>query len=174
MTISERCGPMDIAIREAMERDYVALGAIIDEVDRIHRDALPERFKTSGGPPRERDYILNAIRSSGVGLFVAQTESRLVGFVHVVIRNVPDISILVPRRYAVVENLAVTEKHRRSGIGLALMERAEEWARAKGATSIELNVYAFNKAAQGFYRELGYEILSHRMTKPLSHTSGME
>jgi ribosomal protein S18 acetylase RimI-like enzyme len=47
------------------------------------------------------------------------------------------------------------------------MERAEEWARAKGATSIELNVYAFNEIAQRFYRELGYEILSHRMTKAL-------
>lgn len=158
---------MDITIREATERDYAALCAIIDEVDRIHQDALPERFKASGGPTRERDYVLSAIRSSAVGLFVAQTESRLVGLVHVVIKNVPDIPILVPRCYAVVENLAVTEEHRRSGIGLALMERAEECARAKGATSIELNVYAFNEVAQRFYRELGYEILSHRMTKAL-------
>jgi len=158
---------MDIAIRKAAERDYQALCAIIEQVDRIHRDALPERFRCSNGPPREREYILNAIRSPDIDLFVAQTESSLVGFVHVAIRNAPDIPILVPRRYAVVENLAVREEHRRSGIGLALMERAEEWARAKGATSIELNVYDFNKVAQRFYQDLGYEILSHRMTKAL-------
>lgn len=158
---------MNIAIREATERDYEALCAIIEQVDSIHRDALPERFKSPNGPPREREYILNAIRSPDVDIFVAQTESRLVGFVHVVIRQVPDVPILVPRRYAVVENLAVGEEHRRIGIGLALMERAEEWARAKGVTSIELNVYAFNRVAQRFYQKLGYEILSHRMTKAL-------
>lgn len=158
---------MDIAIREATERDYEALSAIIEQVDSIHRDALPERFKHSNGPPREREYILNALRSPGVDILVAQTESRLVGFVHVVIRNVRESPILVRRRYAVVENLAVREEHRRMGIGLALMERAEDWARAKGATSIELNVYAFNDVAQGFYRKLGYETLSCRMTKPL-------
>jgi ribosomal protein S18 acetylase RimI-like enzyme len=158
---------MDIAIREAKERDYAALCAIIDQVDRIHQNALPARFKNSGGPSRELEYVVNAIRSSEVGLFVAQKNGYLVGLVHVVIRTVHDIPILVPRRYAVVENLAVTEEHRRGGIGLALMERAEEWARAKGATSVELNVYAFNRVAQRFYRQLGYEILSHRMTKPL-------
>lgn len=158
---------MDIAIRKATERDYEALCTIIEQVDSIHRDALPERFKGPDGPSREREYVLNAIRSSDVDIFVAQTESRLAGFVHIVIKTVPDIPILVPRRYAVVENLAVREEHRRSGIGLALMERAEDWARANGATSIELNVYAFNKVAQRFYRELGYEILSHRMTKAL-------
>jgi ribosomal protein S18 acetylase RimI-like enzyme len=158
---------MDIAIREATERDYEALCAIIEQVDSIHQDALPKRFKDSNGPPREREYILNAIRSPDVDIFVAETESGLVGFVHVMIRNVPDIPILVPRRHAVVENLAVREEHRRIGIGLALMERAEDWARAKGATSIELNVYAFNDVAQRFYRKLGYETLSCRMTKPL-------
>jgi ribosomal protein S18 acetylase RimI-like enzyme len=158
---------MDITIREATERDYEALCEIIDQVDRIHQEALPARFKGSDGPPREREYIVNAVRSSDVGLFVAQKENQLAGLVHVVIRNVPDIPILVPRRYAVVENLAVRERHRRTGIGLALMESAEEWARAKGATSIELNVYAFNKVAHRFYRELGYEILSHRLTRAL-------
>lgn len=158
---------MDIAIREAKEQDYESLCGIIDQVDSIHEGALPERFKGSGGRPREREYIVNAIRSAAVGLFVAQKESDLVGLVHVVIRDVPDIAILVPRRYAVVDNLAVREDQRRGGVGLALMERAEEWARTKGATSIELNVYAFNKVAQRFYRELGYEILSHRMTKTL-------
>ena len=158
---------MDIAIREATERDYEDLCVIIDQVDTIHRNALPERFKRSGGPPRKREHIVTAIRSADIGLFVAEKEGHLVGLVHVVIRDAPNIPILVPRRYAVVENLAVREGHRRAGIGLALMERAEKWAQTKGATSIELNVYAFNQAAQRFYRELGYEILSHRVTRTL-------
>lgn len=158
---------MDIAIREATAGDYEALCIIMHEVDRMHRDALPQRFRTPDGPARERDYVMNAIRSPDVGLFVAEKAGQLVGFLHAIVRHTSDIPILVPRRYVVIDNLAVTEEHRRSGIGRALMEKAEAWARAKGATSIELNVYAFNQTAKRFYQELGYKIVSHRMTKSL-------
>jgi ribosomal protein S18 acetylase RimI-like enzyme len=158
---------VEIVIREATEGDYEALCAIIEEVDRMHRDALPERFKASGGPARQRDYIVNAIRAPDVGLFVAETRDQVVGFVHVIVKDAPPVPICVPRRYASVDNLAVRRAHRRSGIGIALMKRAEAWARSKGATSIELTVYAFNQPAQDFYRRLGYETLSHKMSRSL-------
>jgi ribosomal protein S18 acetylase RimI-like enzyme len=32
---------------------------------------------------------------------------------------------------------------------------------------MELNVYDFNRPAMAFYETLGYEILSHRLIKPL-------
>jgi ribosomal protein S18 acetylase RimI-like enzyme len=158
---------MAIVIREATEGDYEALCTVIDQVDQLHRDNLPQRFNVASGPVRTRQFILNAVNAPDIGLFVADVERTLAGFIQVIVRDVPDTPILVPRRYAVVDNLAVTEEYRRSGIGRALMETAEAWAKAKGATSIELNVYAFNQTAERFYRELGYEILSHRMTKSL-------
>jgi ribosomal protein S18 acetylase RimI-like enzyme len=105
-----------------------------------------------------------------VGLFVAEVSGQLVGFVHVLVKEVPPIPIFVPRRYASVDNLAVKSVHRRSGVGRALMKRAEAWATSKGATSIELTVYAFNQPAQDFYRTLGYETLSHHMVKSISGT----
>jgi ribosomal protein S18 acetylase RimI-like enzyme len=158
---------MAIVIREATEGDYEALCVIIEEVDKMHRHALPRRSKASEGPVRPRRYILNAIRAPDVGLFVAEIEGQVGGLVHLTVKDVPDIPILVPRRYAYVENLAVKRAHRRGGVGRALMDRARAWATAKGATSIELNVYAFNQPAQDFYRKLGYETLSHYMRKSL-------
>ena len=158
---------MDVVIRAAVDRDYEALCEIIDEVDQLHRERLPTRFQVADGPVRTRDFILNAIHAADVGLFVAQSGKSLAGFVHVVVRDTPEIPILVQRSYAVVDSLAVREDHRRGGIGRALMDKAEAWARAEGATSIELNVYAFNKPAIAFYRSLGYEVLSQRMTKRL-------
>ena len=158
---------MEVDIREAAERDYQSLCLIIGEVDGMHRDALPEWFRAPDGPSRQRGYIRDLIRAPDVGLFVAETAGDLVGFVHVVLRDTPDISILVPRRYAVIDNLVVKHGSRQQGIGRALMGRAEAWARARGASSMELTVYAFNQAAQRFYRELGYTVLSHKMTKPL-------
>ena len=45
------------------------------------------------------------------------------------------------------------------------MEKMQAWAIAKGATSIELNVYEFNEAAISFYESLGYQALSRKMSK---------
>jgi len=158
---------MEILIRAAEERDYNALCEIMDEVDRLHRENLPERFKAAAGPVRTQDYIYNAIQAPDVGFFVAEFEGAVVGFVHLVLRDTLEVPIFVQRRYAVVDSLAVRQEHRRSGVGRALMERAHAWARTKGATSIELNVYAFNRVAERFYRKLGYEILSRRMSRSL-------
>lgn len=156
---------MSLVIREAVEGDYEALCEIIDQVDELHRDKLPRRFRAAEGPVRTREFISNAIDAPDIGLFVAEIEPALTGFVHVIIRKTPDIPILVPRRYAVVDNLAVRTEHRRHGIGHALMERVQTWARAQGATSIELRAYAFNRPAIDFYRKLGYDIVSHHMTR---------
>jgi diamine N-acetyltransferase len=48
------------------------------------------------------------------------------------------------------------------------MDKVHEWAIAKGATAIELNVYEFNKTAISFYQRLGYETLSRKMSKVLN------
>ena len=160
---------MAAAIREATEEDYEELCEIIGQVDGLHQGRLPQRFKVAAGPVRTWKFVLNAIRDPNVGLFVAESECRLAGFIHVIVRDTPDIPILVSRRYAVVDSLAVREGMRRDGIGRALMQRAHAWAQERGATSLELNVYAFNRPALAFYRELGYEIVSHRMSKSL-HT----
>ena len=101
------------------------------------------------------------------GLFVAHAEGEILGFVQVSIHATLPFPILVPRRVALVENLAVREGFRRAGIGRALMDRAQRWAEEKGADDIELTVYEFNQVAILFYQSLGYSTSSHRMDKRL-------
>jgi ribosomal protein S18 acetylase RimI-like enzyme len=47
------------------------------------------------------------------------------------------------------------------------MDQAHEWAIAKGAVDIELNVFEFNQPALAFYRALGYETSTRRMVRNL-------
>ncbi len=47
------------------------------------------------------------------------------------------------------------------------MDKMQEWAIARGATSIELNVYEFNVTAISFYERLGYQTFSRKMSKEL-------
>ena len=48
----------------------------------------------------------------------------------------------------------VSERHRRRGIGTALLREAEEWARTVGVRKLELHVFPHNDAAIAALREL--------------------
>jgi ribosomal protein S18 acetylase RimI-like enzyme len=43
----------------------------------------------------------------------------------------------------------------------------DEWAMVKGAVAIELNVHKFNRGAISFYRKLGYNTVSEKLSKLL-------
>jgi ribosomal protein S18 acetylase RimI-like enzyme len=139
----------------------------MEQVDALHRENLPHLFQKPAGPVRDREYIVSLIDDEHVGLFVAETSAGLVGFVHVMVRETPPIPLFVPRRFAIVDNLGVDPEFRQSGVGRALMARAQTWARRKGAASVELNVYEFNQPAIMFYEKLGYKSAARRMSLPL-------
>lgn len=159
---------MEVSIRKATAEDYNPLCALFDEVDVLHRGNLPHLFQKPNGPVREQDYYGGLIADENVGLFVAEIGEKLVGFVHAVIRDAPAIPVFVPRRYAIVDGIGVKLGFQNHGMGRMLMDTVHEWAMAKGATSIELNVYEFNKTAIAFYERLGYETLSRKMSKALN------
>ena len=158
---------MGVHIRPATSRDYDELCEIIEEVDGLHREQLPHLFQKPDGPIREWTYYMAQLKEEDIAWFVAELKGQLAGFVHVEMRDTPPIPIVVPRRVAIVDNLAVRQGMRRAGIGRALMQRAEQWARQRGADDIELTVYEFNQAAIAFYRSLGYETSNRRMDKRL-------
>lgn len=158
---------MQVAIRAATARDLEALLPIIEEVDALHREHVPHVFQKPHGPARDDEYLLGVLADESVGLYVAHAGGEILGFVHVAIRDTPPIPILVPRRVAIVENLAVVEGYRRRGVGRSLMRRAERWAEDKGAGELELNVFEFNQEAISFYHSLGYDTSSRRMGKRL-------
>jgi ribosomal protein S18 acetylase RimI-like enzyme len=159
---------MEVSIHKATAEDYNTLCELFDEADALHRGTLPHIFQKPNGPVRERDYYWGLIADENVGLFVAEVGEKLVGFVHAVIRDAPAISVFVPRRYAIVDGIGVKSEFQNHGIGRMLMDTVHEWAIAKGATSIELNVYEFNKTAIAFYQRLGYETLSRKMSRALN------
>ena len=158
---------MEFIIRHAERGDYDAICAICEGGDRIHRDNMPHLFRKPEGPARSKGYIQSLLEDPHVALLVAEARGKLVGFINVMLLRSANIPIMVPRQYAVIDNLAVDDGYRRYGIGRALMTRAEAWAKEKGATSVELNVYRFNQPAQKLYETIGYEEVSVKMSKRL-------
>lgn len=154
-------------IRQATPKDYIPLCELFDEIDALHRDKLPGMFQKTDGPVRERAYYLSIVADENIGFFIAEAGPGLVGFVHTIFRDAPTFPVFVPRKIAVVDSLVVKAGFRQQGLGEMLMDKAQEWAIAKGATSMELNVYEFNQTAISFYERLGYQTYSRRMQKEL-------
>lgn len=154
-------------IRRAAPQDCDDLCMLIDQVDALHRNNQPEVFRKPIGPVRDREYVLALIADDNVGLFVAEVDGALGGMIHAFVRDTPDIPVLVPRRFVMIDNMVVREDWRGRGLGRALITTVHQWAIEKGATSVELNVYDFNQQARDFYESMGYEVVRHSMSRPL-------
>jgi len=158
---------VQFSIREATLGDAEGLCRCYDELDTLHCEAMPGLFQAAEGPARSEEFFSRIFTNENTALFVAESGGQVIGFVIVSVQETPDISILVPRRYASIVDLAVRCEFRRRGVGRALMEQAQAWARDKGAAQVELNVFEFNQEAIAFYEAMGYGPVVRRMWRAL-------
>ena len=149
---------MDFLVREAHREDYEQLDGLFADLDVVHRQALPAIFQEAGRPARSKKYIFDIITNENAALFIAECNGQIVGFIQLLIKETPNIPIMVPRRYVVIDDLLVKENFRRFGVAKSLVTRVHEWALANDISQVELNVWEFNKIAVTFYEKIGYHI----------------
>lgn len=73
------------------------------------------------------------------------------------LRQIP--SLMLGEAEAELLALVVDEKARRSGVGRALMEKAEAWTRERGCRLLRLRTQVKRLDAHAFYERLGYALL---------------
>lgn len=99
----------------------------------------------------ERRYLRAQRRHPDAAVLVAEVPDGIVGRLsiardpHPASAHVADLGLMV------------AEDYRRRGIGRALMQAAETWAREVGVRKIELHVFPYNTAAVALYESLGYQ-----------------
>ena len=91
--------------------------------------------------------------------YTAVLDEEPIGFVIVEMRAFYSI----PQGY--VSSIYVDKKHRRMGVSSQLLERAERWAKSKGAYSLTLDVSLVNEKALSAYEASGYTETRVQMEK---------
>jgi RimJ/RimL family protein N-acetyltransferase len=141
---------MTFRVREAEPGDAAALVSLASAVGAEPEGWLlsDERWRSVGD---ERRYVRAVRRSDAGAVLVAVAESGIVGRLSIARDPHPS------SRHVADVGLMVAASHRRRGIGRALLESAEAWARSAGVTKIELHVFPYNEAAIALYESLDYE-----------------
>jgi ribosomal protein S18 acetylase RimI-like enzyme len=116
-------------------------------------------------------YILERCNEYYGKVFVAEVDRRVVGFVCVWARVRPTEPDEPPTEYAYISDLVVLAPFRQCGLGRALLERAEGYAREQKAAMIRIGVLAQNVIAKQLYLDVGFTERRIELSKGLSGES---
>lgn len=157
----------DVTVRPARpdDRDFV-LGL----VPRLHDFVLPP-WRTAAQLDRsERDELTRAFDAIDGGalpademLIVAELAGRRAGFLHALTRA----DFFEQRPAGHVSTIVVAPEAEGRGVGRALLDAAESWARSRGYPTLGLNVFERNARARAAYERSGFALETLRYVKRL-------
>lgn len=105
-----------------------------------------------------RRFLADFTSSSHSFLFVAVLDDETIGFISGDLRE--GSPTFHPKTWASVDDVYVAPEYRSLGVGRALLDNVESWAREKGASGISLQVAAANERGRNFYERLGFREVS--------------
>jgi ribosomal protein S18 acetylase RimI-like enzyme len=151
-----------VAIRSAIPADRAFLSTLANRLADFDRPAWRSHAEIADGDRRALFEALDSPRP-GTELFVAEFEGAPAGCL--LMWTLEDY--FSEQWHAHVSVLAVTAAAEGRGVGRALMDHAETWARQRGHASITLSVFEGNRRAQALYERAGYATEMRRMIKLL-------
>ena len=157
---------MDVTVRKATLQDFEAICRLYNQCDLLHHRERPQEFKHVEPSVRKRDYIEELIEGDDSCLHVATLNAEVVGLVDSRIKDFQH-PLLVLESIGRILVIVVDEAYRNRGIGEVLLKQAHRWLRERGITDVELNAYAFNRAALRLYEKMGYSVKSHTLHRQL-------
>jgi GNAT superfamily N-acetyltransferase len=109
--------------------------------------ASPGSVPPDWDPVRARQALAEAIADQAAAVLVAEHRGQLLGLCTAYL----ELNSVRFGQRCWIEDLAVSPEHRSQGIGGALLGAAEQWARERGATHLELDTGLARTDAQRFY-----------------------
>lgn len=132
---------------------------LVKENDSIPLADLAGQLGYPSTPEQITNRLVGIFARPDQAVFVAEVDGRLAGWVHVFACPTVELDL-----YAEVGSLVVDQELRGRGIGKALMEEAEAWARQRGINEIRLRSNVIRNEAHQFYETIGYKRIKSQFT----------
>ena len=126
----------ETVIREALPADAPALA-------RLNRTAMGYDYPED----QTADRLAAILQDSRCKIFMAESAGQVAGYLHL-----EDYQLLYADSMKNIMGIAVDPNRRRQGLGRALLEAGEAWAREQGAAGVRLVSGESRQGAHAFYR----------------------
>jgi len=141
-----------IEYRKATIEDIDAINKLFYELDTDAINMQPEHFQRGS---RSFEYLSGLINDDKTVFLLAVIDEIIIGFSLLFEKETAKINLLVPCRYAYIQDFIVSENYRNKGVGTKLMEESKQWAKNRQLAYLRLSVLPGNKNAQRFYNRHG-------------------
>jgi GNAT superfamily N-acetyltransferase len=159
-------------IRSANEQDIDTLISLYIAFHEFHAQGLPERLRI----PEQYDVVelrtslKRVIAGEESAIFLALVDEMAVGLAEVYLRHdEPDALVMVRPAYGYLQSLMILDIYRHHGFGTLLVAACEQWARERGASEMQLNMWEFEAGPLRFYESIGYKTLRRTLIKAISN-----
>lgn len=152
-------------IRRATSADAEAVASLNADVQALHAEALPWRFKPPGPatfPPAEARALIAKPENI---IFVAdiQMARATVGYVYAEVVRREETPFTYAHESVYIHHIAVRPEFRERDVGEALLDAVRAAAAERKIDLITLDVWSFNAAARSFFRRNGFTIYNERL-----------
>ncbi len=135
------------------------------QVHNLHVNWRNDIFKNSQNVMNE-ERLKQLVDSQEI--FVAIKNNEIIGFMIIAIKDKTDNPILFPKKYLVIDTIAVDENYRRQGVGTKLIKYAEEIGVDLECTDLYLTVNPENEIAINSYEKQGFKVKNIVYSKTIS------
>lgn len=150
-------------IRRATTADAEAVSSLNADVQSLHAENLPFRFKPPGPatfPPAEAAALLGKPETI---MFVAEIYGVPVGYIYAEHMKRPETPFTYAHELIYVHHISVRPKFREKDMGEALLDAVRGAAAVLKIDLITLDVWSFNNKARSFFRRNGFTIYNERL-----------
>jgi GNAT superfamily N-acetyltransferase len=144
-----------VVIRQAVASDREAVGDLFKEMFDFHKERDPHFSRSNNGHEVFANWFVRQIAESESLPLVAEVEGEVVGYSLGIIRK--HSPVFQRRNYGEINDIAVTERYRRLGIGQKFFGRTREWFHSRGIERIEVRVASTNEVSLAFWRKMGFQ-----------------
>ncbi|WHY84655.1 GNAT family N-acetyltransferase [Neobacillus novalis] len=153
---------MDYEIRVASLNHFEKIKPIHKEVHDLHVKGRPDKYNPTNNT-LDFNYFKSLVDDKDSIIYIIENDVKIIAFTFLRKYQTAHRETVVKKEYVFMEDLGVTEKFRGEGLGKLLFNKALEFTKEVGATSLELGVWEFNEQAIKFYEAMGMKTQARKM-----------
>lgn len=158
---------MPVHIKEASPADAAAIAALSSDVQRLHADAYPRRFKQPVDDKTFTEELAVLLQNPNSFAYLARDHDAPVGYILAEIIRRSETLRLLAHEMIYVHHMSVRPGSQRKGIGGSLLDACKAKGRSLGISLLALDTWSFNDPALAFFHKSGLTPLSVRLSSKI-------